>query len=97
MRVFILNPSIRDEQFGRFAALLEPMPCIGVAYVATFLSKAGHEVLAYDDFALRGGPEGVLSAMEQFRPQAFGASVLTPVATDIKSPIRKIRDRWPDI
>jgi anaerobic magnesium-protoporphyrin IX monomethyl ester cyclase len=97
VRIFILNPSIRDEQFGRFAALLEPMPCIGVAYVATFLSKAGHEVLAYDDFALRGGAAGVLAAMETFKPQVFAASVLTPVATDIKALLRKIKDRWPDI
>lgn len=97
VRVFLLNPSIRDEQFGRFAALLEPMPCIGLAYVATFLSQAGHEVLAYDDFALRGGPEGVLAAMERFRPEAFGASVLTPVARDVRALAGRIRERWPGI
>jgi len=97
MRVLLLNPSIRPQQFGRFAALLEPMPCVGIAYVATFLSKAGHDVRVYDDFALRGGPEGVLQAIAAFQPEVFGVSVLTPVATDVKALLREVRDRWPAV
>lgn len=93
MKILLLNPSIRAAQFGRFAALLEPMPCIGIAYVATFLARAGHDVRVYDDFAVRGGHAGVLAALERFRPDAFGVSVLTPVATDCKQLLRQVRTR----
>ncbi len=95
MRVLLLNPSIRSEQFGRFASLLEAMPCIGVAYVGTFLSRAGHSVRIYDDFALRGGQEAILEEISSFRPDALGVSVLTPVATDVQELLRNVRDRWP--
>ncbi|NOY27819.1 MAG: B12-binding domain-containing radical SAM protein, partial [Oligoflexia bacterium] len=97
MRVLLLNPAIRAEQFGRFAGLLEAMPCVGIAYVATFLAQAGHDVRVYDDFAMRGGPSAVLAEIERFRPQVFGASVLTPVAPAVIELMRTIRQRWPDI
>lgn len=97
MRVLLLNPAIRTEQFGRFASLLEPMPCVGIAYVATFLARAGHDVRVYDDFALRGGPPAILKEIERFRPDAFGVSVLTPVATDVQRLLREVKDRWPAI
>ena len=97
MRVLLLNPSIRSEQFGRFASLLEAMPCIGVAYVGTFLSRAGHSVRIYDDFALRGGQEAILSEISSFRPDALGVSVLTPVATDVQALLRVVRERWPEM
>ncbi len=95
MRVLLLNPSIRPEQFGRFSGLLEAMPCVGLAYVATFLDRAGHEVRVYDDFALQGGHTAVLRAIEDFEPQALGVSVLTPVATHVHALLRQVRDRWP--
>ena len=97
MRVLLLNPAIRAEQFGRFASLLEAMPCIGLAYVGTFLSQAGHDVRIYDDFALRGGHRAILTEIERFRPEVFGVSVLTPVATDITKLLKEVRSRWPGI
>ncbi|MFN7146036.1 MAG: B12-binding domain-containing radical SAM protein [Myxococcota bacterium] len=95
MRVLLLNPSIRAEQFGRFAALLEPMPCIGITYVATFLAQAGHQVRVWDDFAMQAGPEAILAEVDRFRPDVFGASILTPVATDVKNLLRRARAKHP--
>lgn len=97
LKVFLVNPAMRSEQFGRFAALLEPMPCIGIAYIATFLSRAGHDVRVYDDFALRGGHETILNEIERFGPTALGVSVLTPVAPDMQALLRRVRSRWPQI
>ena len=31
MRVLLINPSMNLNKLGRFAKLLEPMPCIGLA------------------------------------------------------------------
>ena len=96
MRVLLLNPSIKPEQFGRFASLLEAMPCVGLAYVATFLSKAGHNVRVFDDFALGAGREKVLEAIDSFCPDVLGVSVLTPVATDIMSLLKTLKRRSPE-
>jgi radical SAM superfamily enzyme YgiQ (UPF0313 family) len=96
MKVLLLNPSIKPEQFGRFASLLEAMPCVGLAYVATFLSKAGHDVRVFDDFALGAGRERVLEAIESFQPEVLGVSVLTPVATDIMSLLTTLKRRSPE-
>jgi anaerobic magnesium-protoporphyrin IX monomethyl ester cyclase len=93
MRVLLINPAIRPEQFGRFASLLEPMPCIGVAYVGTFLAQAGHDVEIFDDFALRLGHEAILDAVARFRPDVVGVSVLTPVALDVVALLRRVK-RW---
>ncbi|MFM2248808.1 MAG: hypothetical protein RL071_4883 [Pseudomonadota bacterium] len=95
MRVVLLNPSIKAEQFGRFAPLLEAMPCVGIAYVATFLQEAGHEVQVWDDFALRGGDDAVIALIDRFRPHAFGVSILTPVATAVYGLLKRLRAQYP--
>ena len=97
MRVLLINPAIRPEQFGRFASLLEAMPCIGVAYIGTFLSRAGHDVRIYDDFALRGGEAEIQHVIERFQPNAIGVSVLTPVAPAVYAMLGRIRGKWPEI
>ncbi len=97
MRVLLVNPATRPEQFGRFSALLEPMPCIGVAYVATFLSRAGHQVRVHDDFVAKVGTEGILEVVRDYQPEAVGVSVLTPVCDQVCSLLDTIRARWPDI
>lgn len=97
MKVLLLNPSIRPEQFGRFASLLEAMPCIGVTYIATFLARAGHQVRVYDDFALRGGELGFFREVDRFKPDVIGISVLTPVATYVREMMDHIRSRHPGI
>ncbi len=97
MRVLLHNPAIRSEQFGRFAALLEPMPCIGLAYVATFLAQAGHEVQVHDDFLLRSGQRGTMEAIARFEPDAIGVSILTPVADWVTALLRAVRQRWPRV
>ena len=97
VKVLLLNPSIRPEQFGRFASLLEAMPCIGVTYIATFLARDGHQVRVYDDFALRGGELGFFREVDRFKPDVIGISVLTPVATYVREMMDHIRGRHPEI
>jgi radical SAM superfamily enzyme YgiQ (UPF0313 family) len=73
------------------------MPCIGVAYIGTFLSQAGHDVRIYDDFALRGGEREILRVIERFQPHAVGVSILTPVAPAVYQLLGRVRARWPEI
>ena len=97
MRILLVNPATSVEQFGRFAALLEPMPCAGLAYVATFLSEAGHDLRVYDDFVVKQGLPGILREVREFRPHALGVSVLTPVCDQVLALFAAVRERWPEI
>jgi len=97
MRILLLNPSVRPEQFGRFSGLLEAMPCGGLAYVATFLSKAGHEVRVFDDFAIRRGEAAFEEEVRQFAPDVVGVSVLTPVATHVTALVKRLREAHPGL
>ena len=51
MRVLLINPSMNMRKLGRFANLLEPMPSIGIAYIAGSLEHHGCHVRAIDMFA----------------------------------------------
>ena len=51
MRVLVINPSMNLNKLGRFAKLLEPMPCIGLAYIAGALEHHGTDVAVVDMFA----------------------------------------------
>ena len=51
MRVLLINPSMNMQKLGRFAALLEPMPPTGIAYIAGALEAHGCMVRAIDMFA----------------------------------------------
>jgi anaerobic magnesium-protoporphyrin IX monomethyl ester cyclase len=97
MRVLLVNPATDPEQFGRFAALLEPMPCAGLAYVATFIARAGHRVRVHDDFVEKRGQAGTLEVVREFRPDALGVSVLTPVCDQVLELFAAVRERWPGI
>jgi len=97
MRVLLVNPATDPGQFGRFASLLEPMPCAGVAYVATFLAQAGHQVRVHDDFVEKQGNEGILEVVRSSRPDAIGVSVLTPVCDQVLALFAAVRERWPGI
>ena len=51
MRVVLINPAMNLKKLGRFAGLLEPMPCIGLAYIAAALEQHGCLVHVIDMFA----------------------------------------------
>ena len=80
MRVLLINPAMNLEKLGRFAGLLEPMPCIGLAYIAAALEQHGCHVRAIDMFAERLDAQGVVDQVARFKPDLVGMTVLTPSA-----------------
>ena len=78
MRVMLINPSMNLNKLGRFAKLLEPMPCIGLAYIAGALEHHGTEVAVVDMFAEVLSAEQVLSRVREYQPDLVGMTVLTP-------------------
>ncbi len=95
MRVLLINPGMNLERLGRVAGLLEPMPCIGVAYLAATLEQAGIHVRAVDMFAEGLGAAQVLERVMRFRPDVVGFTVMTPSAPVVTTLAGKIRQAAP--
>ena len=78
MRVLLINPAMNLKKLGRFAGLLEPMPCIGLAYIAGALEEHGCLVHVVDMFAEKLSGDQVVQRARDFQPTLVGMTVLTP-------------------
>lgn len=78
MRVLLINPSMNLDKLGRFAKLLEPMPCIGLAYIAGALEHHQVDVKVVDMFAEGFSANQVLDRVREYQPDLVGMTVLTP-------------------
>ena len=101
MRVLLINPSMNLNKLGRFAKLLEPMPCIGLAYIAGALEHHGTEVAVVDMFAEVLSADQVLARVREYQPDLVGMTVLTPsepicsVLSDmIRATLPKVKIVW---
>lgn len=92
MRVILINPGIDLKKFGSYAPLMEPMPCIGLAYLAAVLEKNNIEVIVIDDFVRGSGLKGILKDIEEIKPDIVGISCLTPSAPITFSLAKEIKN-----
>lgn len=78
MRILLVNPAMNMRALGKFQGLLEPMPVIGLAYIAGVLQADGHEVEAIDQFTYGMPVEDVVARILAFKPDVLGLGMLTP-------------------
>lgn len=97
MRVLLINPSMNLNKLGRFAKLLEPMPCIGLAYIAGALEHHGTDVAVVDMFAECFSAEQVLSRVREYQPDLVGMTVLTPSEPICSALSEMIRAALPNV
>jgi anaerobic magnesium-protoporphyrin IX monomethyl ester cyclase len=91
MKVLLINPSFSVSKFGRFARFMEPMPCLGLAYIAAVLEKNNIYVEIIDDFVLKLGTSGILKVVKEKGFDVVGISCLTPSAPEAFSISREIK------
>ena len=96
MRVLLINPAMNMRKLGRFAGLLEPMPCIGLAYIAAAAETHGCLVRVIDMFAEKLSGDDVLERAERFKPDIIGMTVLTPSAPVCSELSQRLRSRLPE-
>ena len=75
MKVLLARPPRRDL---RDAGL--PVPPLGLAYIASALREAGHEVDLVDAYALGWSWSAFEQALASNKPDVLGLSAMTPVA-----------------
>ncbi len=66
--------------FGEYQKLMEPMPSIGMAYLAGACRAAGHQVKVLDNFILNFTPEKIVKLTRDWQADVAGISMLTPTA-----------------
>ena len=80
MRILLINPAMNMDTLGKFQGLLEPMPVIGLAYIAAVLEQEGHQVKAIDQFTYGMNIPTMMEQLLEFRPDVLGIGMLTPSA-----------------
>ena len=97
MRVLLINPAMNMQKLGKFAALLEPMPCIGLAYIAGALEAHGVLVRALDMFADKLDADEIIERTKRFKPDLVGFTVLTPSAPVVELLSDRVREAVPGV
>ena len=97
-RVFLINPSMDvSSGFGEYHKLMEPMPCIGLAYLASSCQKAGHEVFVLDNFVDNKTFEDIAESVKSFEADVVGISMLTPTASSTEALGCFIKEKLPSV
>lgn len=91
MKAILINPSMDFSKFGAYARFMEPMPPLGLAYIASALEKAGARVNVIDNFVFRSNVDSILNEIKRHQPDFVGISCLTPSATNVFAIARAIR------
>lgn len=96
MRTLLINHYYYSiPKFTYYEKFFDPIPAMGLAYLASVLCQAGYEVRTIDDYAQRLGLEGVLKYINDFNPVVVGISCLTPFADEAFFLAKRIRKRFP--
>ncbi len=97
MKVLLVNPAIEDGSLGTFAKLMEPMPVVGLAYLAAICERDGHELCVVDQFAGRSTPAAIARRALDFGADVLGLGLLTPAVPTCIEIIDACRAALPDI
>jgi len=97
LNILLINPSVYKTGYGRFKNLLEPMPCIGLAYICAILEKSGYSPTVIDNFVHNISNKEILLKISKLKPAVIGISALTPSFSNIKQLLKEIRNQFPEI
>lgn len=91
MKVLLINPPINYEKYGKFGKLLDPVPPIGLAYIAGMLSKNGIEVNVIDEFVSHLSIANILNYIKETNTNIVGIPCLTPTCKIVYEFARRIK------
>lgn len=81
MKVLLINPPMNlKKSLGEYEKFMEPMPCVGLAYIVAVLRENNVEVSVLDGFAENSTLKEIKEKVEKEEPDILGISCLTPAA-----------------
>lgn len=105
MKVVLINPPemIAGEEGGvgfgarSFVKQLRVLPPLGLAYIASVLRRASHEIALVDANALRIGPDEIARHVKALSPDVVGITCVTPIFPVIVEICRLLKRLSPDV
>jgi anaerobic magnesium-protoporphyrin IX monomethyl ester cyclase len=92
MKILLINPNSTiagpDSIYSRF---VPPVAPCGIAYIAALLEKNGFEVIVVDQYANKMSNEELSAMVNAQSPQMVGFSCLTPVISNVRALVERIR------
>ena len=92
MKITLINPAMNFKVFGSFARFMQPMPPLGLAYLAAILEKKGIDVAVIDNFVAKMDVPGTLRLIKARKPDVVGISCLTPSAPEVYAIARAVKE-----
>ncbi len=78
MRINLLLPPLNLEgSYGQLKRFSNPQPSIGVAYIASVLRNAGHEVSVTDAYSLQLSKDEIIRSLKDGRVEMLGITCLS--------------------
>ncbi|MBN2143963.1 MAG: radical SAM protein [Candidatus Aureabacteria bacterium] len=98
MKILLINHFYYSiSEFTYYEKFFAPVPVIGLAYLASYLKKYGHEVKIIDDYVEKLGLKGIMENIRSYSPEMIGISCLTPLADQTVFLTKEIRKHFPEI
>ena len=100
MKLLLINTPInRHDILGEFSSIYNDMKMVptGIAYLASFVRKAGIEVKILDQYTECLPMDKIYDLIGKFSPDLIGYSSTTPNYYAAIHMARQIKERFPDI
>jgi anaerobic magnesium-protoporphyrin IX monomethyl ester cyclase len=92
--ILLINPS-QESVYGSFAIL--PHPSLGLLYIGTALSKAGHKVSILDADSMGLTREGLFKLLKDEAVEIVGVITVTPIYNKVAQLCAAIKEAFPTI
>jgi len=94
--LFIIPPTDLAASYGNLKSFSNPVPSLGLAYMASTLRTAGYEVNILDAYAQEMPVDRIVDYVAREKPPIVGLSVLTTSAGVVEDICRGIRRAAPE-
>jgi anaerobic magnesium-protoporphyrin IX monomethyl ester cyclase len=92
--ILLLNPS-QESVYGQFAVL--PHPSLGLLYIGTALSKAGHKVSILDADSVGLTRDGLMALLKDEGVEIVGVITVTPIYNKVVQLCAAIKEVFPQM
>lgn len=98
MNINLLLPPLNLEgSYGNLKHFSNPQPSIGIAYIASVLRNAGHEVSITDAYALQLSQDDIMQLLKKQNIELLGISCLSSSFDIITGICKTVREKFPAI
>lgn len=90
MRIFLINPPPPEKVL--YHSVEEKLPPLGLAFIASILEKAGHDVRIFDNYLFRVRMNKLVTDIEKFEPDIIGITCTSVVYSEAKKIARTMKE-----